>query len=351
MCGMLRALAEGKRWDVLDPLSAGAWSLDDVFASWALGTLAEFVAARALEQADPNLEPYVAAWFATNQAQRPRVADEYLRMVRTLLPSDQPFLRSQLRRAVVREWLDARRPRTRNRYRVAASSFAAYLCERELLEFNVVLTVKASPEQAPRARYLTRAEAQALVQALAQPHRALHALLLATGADVVGALRVQYRDIDPEKGEVRIHGTKAHTRDAVRVMTEEWARDEFLAYLRSNPGLHSARVFAALLDDDTDQGLVRAADRTLYQLKQACALKDVGITDYSTRDHRHTYAVQALRDGYSYAVVARQLGHGTTALAHKVYGRHVPEAADYTRKTATVSSAPATRRASGSGSA
>lgn len=95
---------------------------------------------------------------------------------------------------------------------------------------------------------------------------------------------------------------------------------------------------------------MRAADRTLYQLKQACALKDVSITDYSTRDHRHTYAVQALRDGYSYAVVARQLGHGTTALAHKVYGRHVPEAADYTRKTA-VTSAPAKRRARGTGSA
>lgn len=96
-------------------------------------------------------------------------------------------------------------------------------------------------------------------------------------------------------------------------------------------------MFGELLDDDSDAAIVWAQDRTLYQLKQACTVKGVEITDYTTRDHRHTYAVQALRDGYSYAVVAHQLGHATTALVHKVYGRHAPSAADYTRRTETAS--------------
>jgi integrase len=225
-----------RSWDVLEPIGTGALPLLDVYAAWAAGTLAGLVATRAAAANDPDIEPYVAEWYQATAAQRPKVADEYHRMVRTLLPEGVPFPRSQLRRSTVREWLDGRRPKTRNRYRVSASSFAAYLCERELLEFNVVLSVKASAERPPRARYLTRLEAQALVAALPQPHRALHALLLATGADVGGALRVRYRDVDLEAQSVRIPGTKAHTRDAVRKMAEAWGAGGVRRVPDSQPG-------------------------------------------------------------------------------------------------------------------
>ena len=52
-------------------------------------------------------------------------------------------------------------------------------------------------------------------------------------------------------------------------------------------------------------------------------------TDYRCHDWRHTYAVQALRDGESPQVVAHQLGHKTAATVHAVYGRYVPIASDY----------------------
>jgi integrase len=54
-------------------------------------------------------------------------------------------------------------------------------------------------------------------------------------------------------------------------------------------------------------------------LKQACT--PVGISNYRSHDWRHTYAVQARRDGYNDQVIAHQLGHKTTT----------PTASDYRR--------------------
>jgi integrase len=59
------------------------------------------------------------------------------------------------------------------------------------------------------------------------------------------------------------------------------------------------------------------------------ALKAVKWADYRSHDWRHTYAVQALRDGESPQAVAHQLGHKTAAMVHAVYGRYVPIASDY----------------------
>ena len=43
------------------------------------------------------------------------------------------------------------------------------------------------------------------------------------------------------------------------------------------------------------------------------------------RDHRHTYAVRAVKAGTPIGVVARQLGHVNGVLVLKVYGQHVPD--------------------------
>jgi integrase len=349
LCRMLGTLADTGQWAVLHDLATGAATIADTFAAFGAGDLARWraqrlaaeAAARAAAEAaahDPDLEPHVARWHAATRAYRPKVADGYYRMVRTLLPEGGRFPRSQLGRRTIREWLDTRTRGTRNRYHVALSSFCAYLVEHEVLEFNVARLVKRIPERPPRLRFLTRGEAQQLVAALPQPHRALHALLLATGADVGGALLVRVRDVDAAARTVRVPGEKRHTRDAVRRLTEAWAGDEFLAFVRAQRALPSAFVFADLLalgraagdDPPLARLLDRVERRVLYRLQETC--RALGITDYTVKDHRHTYAVQAIRDGYSYAVVAHQLGHGTTQLVHKVYGRFTPDVADYTRR-------------------
>jgi integrase len=53
---------------------------------------------------------------------------------------------------------------------------------------------------------------------------------------------------------------------------------------------------------------------------------------YSTlHDHRHHFAVAALKRGAGYAFVDHQLGHHNTMLAQQRYGRYVPSAEELHR--------------------
>jgi len=50
----------------------------------------------------------------------------------------------------------------------------------------------------------------------------------------------------------------------------------------------------------------------------------VGIEDYTIHDARHSWAVRARRAGVDFEVIARQLGHRSTAQAVNVYARFRP---------------------------
>jgi integrase len=201
-----------------------------------------------------------------------------------------------------------------------------------------VRLVKAAPAGAPRVRWLTIPEATAVLDALPEPYRALHALLMATGADVGAALYLRVRDVDLEKGEVLIRGTKSHDRERTRRLLHEWAASRFWAYFRTRPKFGAAMVFDIVKAGEPREKY-RATDRALTALQSATAA--VKVTDYTSKDHRHTFAVQALKDGYSYSVVSFQLGHADTTLVHRVYGKFVPDAADYTRRTTVQADTPA----------
>src|SRR5687768_12724017 len=50
---------------------------------------------------------------------------------------------------------------------------------------------------------------------------------------------------------------------------------------------------------------------------------------YDLRDHRHTWAVRAVRAGWPLELVARQLRHADGTLAVRVYARHVPKRREF----------------------
>ncbi len=54
---------------------------------------------------------------------------------------------------------------------------------------------------------------------------------------------------------------------------------------------------------------------------------------YTQHGHRHTWAVQAIRDGIPLHVVAHQLGHRDPTMTLRVYGRFVPTSSDYRNAT------------------
>lgn len=243
---------------------------------------------------------------------------KYLQQLRALVPEGNPFPASQFTSKSISVFLSGLTLNAPNRYRAALSSFGKYLKEREVLGSNPVRDVESAKERAPRVRSLSRTEAQKLVGAISSAEaRTVHALMCGSGMEIGAVLTLRRRDIDLEAKTVHAHGTKRLSRDRVVRVPESWCWELLVSWLRDRRLLPDAQIFQ----------LSYCATRRA--LKSAC--KAVGVDNYRSHDWRHTYAVQARRDGYSDQVIAHQLGHKTTAMVQAVYGRYTPTEADYRR--------------------
>lgn len=339
-CAMLRRLNEEGRYDVLQRLVDGSLDLVRVHNAYREQRLPAYLAEVEAAARDIDLEPHVEVWRAELRQLGVKSADDYLAKVRTLIPVGRPFRRSMLTESRLSEWLSAWSGGTRNRYRNAASGFVEYCIRRGLLTVNLVLAQPRAKEHGPRVRYLTEPMIRQLLADLPPSHRVLHAVLLASGGDLAATLCLKYRDVE-RRGtgiwEVRIPGTKKHTRDAVRRLLWPWAGELLEAHLAAmDSSKGAALLFGELLPDGTEQTqLKRAKDQVRHVLK--ATMKAGGLpSDYSTRDHRHSFAVLALRSGYRLEVVAKQLGHVDTTLTQKVYGKFALDDRDYLRATTLV---------------
>jgi len=275
--------------------------------------------ARRIESPDANLNDYIEGWqdwLRTRRGTTEGTRAKYRRQVREFIPENKPFPASGFTRAAVSTFLNGLTVGAPNRFRAALSSFARYLVEREALQHNPVRDVQCAKERAPRMRSLSRADAQKLVDAVNPAEaRAVHALMCGSGIEIGAVLTLRHRDIEVEAGTVHAHGTKRASRDRVVRVTEPWCWQIVLEWLRAQRALPDAPVFGQSYWAVTD-----ALRRVLKALKW---------TDYRSHDWRHTYAVQALRDGEAPQVVAHQLGHKTAAMVYAVYGRYAPTASDY----------------------
>lgn len=163
---------------------------------------------------------------------------------------------------------------------------------------------RLSPEYTPRTRYLTPCEVVALLDALPRHHRAIVAFTIATGARRAEWRRAQLADIARDYSEVRLRGskTKASARTipipapfrpllqtALESMAPPW------------PAWNNARR-------DILAACVRA-----------------GIQPATWNDLRRTFASLLFQLGVAPHVIARLLGHTTTAMVDRVYSKHSAE--------------------------
>lgn len=303
--------ARARDWRVLDLIADGRLSAADAYEAADQGTLAERIA----QATDVDVAPLVADWLAI-LAKRPKpgaaTRQKYARQVRAFIGASCP--RSRFTRARVNVWLDGLDVAATNRYRAALSSFADWLVARDVLEHNVVRLVKARPEAPPRTAFLETADARRVLERLPARTAALHWLLAGTGLEVSAALGMCRRDLDLATWEVRARGSKtAHRNRTIRV-TWQPAREVI------------ARALGDLLPDAPLFPGV-SAHMALRDLHAAC--QAAGVAVVRTHDWRHTYAVRELRAGMPLLLLAHQLGHGSTILAQRVYGRFVPQSQDY----------------------
>lgn len=304
---MVKRFKGQRRQDVLEALVLKQVTLAAVYDADQRGTLAAMMA----ELRDVDLDPLVTDWAV-------KANPKYVRQVRRLILAGERFVVSRFRRATIFQFLTDLTcdDPTKNRYRAALSSFAKWLVVKEVLPGNPVRDVPMYKEHDPRMVWMTWDESWKVAQAAPKPYRALFALMAGTGIELGAALKVKHSDIDFAAQTINARGTKTAWRNRV-VRCELWAISEL-----ASSSIGAAPLFPGIGYADA-----------LEQFKDA--QKAIGLSGHRLHDLRHTYAVNALKKGYSYQVVAHQLGHKNTSMVQQNYGRFVPDASDYATKSAT----------------
>lgn len=314
--GFLARCRDRRDWRTLDAIIAGMIRADEAYYSSLDGSLDAELSARsysAAVEAEPDCDALVTEWATV--ARSPK----YVRQVRAMIPEGIRFPVSSFTRAAVSRFLaslDCAEP-TRNRYRVALSQFARWLVERDYLPMNPVRDVRGYRENDPRMIHYTREEAQSVLRRIDHDdERAVLALMCGAGLEFGAVINLRRRDINEQTREIAARGSKTRWRTRTVRVTEAWCWDYVARYIR-----HSTPD-AALFPGITERKL-------LERHKAACRAAGVPIS--TLHDWRHTYAVQALRDGLPPQTVKRQLGHSPhSTMLERVYGAWIPKTdADY----------------------
>lgn len=317
--GMLDALADQHRWTTLTAIAEGELSLGEAWNAYARGAVAQLE--RDLQDGTRGIDiaPLVAQWEkAMARRGRPSapLQKKYVMQVRRLIPGDALFPLTDFTTPKLAAWLQALEVGQPNRYQAALSRFARFLIERGHLTQNPLAFVERAKEHPPKIVELTRAEVVRLLGCLTAEDRPMHALMSATGAEWGAVVSARASDLDLQALTFRARGTKTATRDRVVSLRVSEELDILRAYVKRAPGLHDAPLFPKLSH--------RSA---LDRLTKAC--EAAGVRRLTIHDWRHVYAVQAVRDGMPYYLIANQLGHSNTIMVQRVYGRFKPTADDF----------------------
>lgn len=310
--GMLQALGDQHRWLTLSAVHRGEMSLGEAWEAYSRNAIPALERELADGTRAVDLSPLVSEWGKA-MARRGRPAESlqrrYLMQVRRLMPVDKPYLKRDFTTAKLSAWLHGLDVGQPNRYQAALSRFARFLIERGILDVNPLGSVERAKESDPKVVAMWPEDVDRLLAALPDKDRPWHALMSATGAEWGAIARARVRDFDPDALTFRAHGTKRATRDRLVSVRPGPAVGLMRSHVRRLNALPDAPLFPALTGSRT------ALDR----LAAACAA--VNVPRITIHDWRHIFAVQAVRDGVPYHIIAHQLGHANTVMVQRVYGR------------------------------
>ena len=227
------------------------------------------------------------------------------------------FLLSRLTAAVVDKYIDSRREEEASEHTIA-KELVALRCALKLAVraglWNgnpaAVLPVLFATEYTPRTRTLPRADLQKLFTELEANPAAMVAFMVATGARWSEAESVLAADVHKE-GLVHLAGTKTTAADrVVPVLHPEALELLHYAIAHAVPG-KGGRMFAEWKSPNN-------------ALRRACERAKIDHTSFN--DLRRTFATWLREEGVSAELIAPAMGHTTTAMVQKVYGRLTPAA-------------------------
>lgn len=159
----------------------------------------------------------------------------------------------------------------------------------------------------PKTRWLTREEVDKLVAQL-EPERVLWIwVAVYTGARYGELSRLDWADVDLERGRIHIRGTKTAQSDRHLPMPSA-----LVDLLKTQPQPHAGRLLTPWDTSASRETLGRAAKRA-------------GIPRLTLHDLRRTYASWAVQADLGSSKVAALLGHTSTQMVDKVYAHLAPE--------------------------
>ena len=163
-----------------------------------------------------------------------------------------------------------------------------------------------SPEYKPKKRWL-REDEYLRLEAEFKPHRARYLrFFVLTGACLSEAERCQRLDVDLENNKLHLPGMKRETRDRYLPFGLLPGLEELLVQIMAELPPDQQRLFAPWSNIRRD--LHAACDR-------------ISIEHVSPNDLRRTFGSWLKNCGLDSAVLARLMGHSSTRMVDKVYGR------------------------------
>jgi integrase len=207
-------------------------------------------------------------------------------------------------------------------------------------DIGEIIPVAFAPEYEPRKRFLSPAELQRLLPELL-PDRAAHvAFIVATSASWGESERALRDDVAAKLAEVYLRGTKRKTRKRT-VPIETEAQRSLLKYALANGQGEGGRLFAPWGNVRKDLAAAcrrvaiairsQAIGQTDLRLRKAIkagTIPEAGIEALfprcSPNDLRRTFAHWMRAAVVPLELIAPLMGHATTRMVEKVYGKMEP---------------------------
>ncbi len=234
----------------------------------------------------------------------------------------------------VDEYLDARRIEGATEHTLAKELVALRIAlklmkraKRWTGDLGEILPVGFRACYVPRNRSLAPLEAVKLLSQLRPDRAARVAWILATGSEWAPTDDARRDDVDADRTMVHVRGTKTRTRDRFVPIVMPWQR-QLLEFALVHAGGTDGRLFTPWLKVHQDLAAACArVDRPTASRKRTECLptNPNAIPACTPNDLRRTYAQWFVQLGMPLDVLAPAMGHASTAMLQKVYGRLAPE--------------------------
>jgi integrase len=198
-------------------------------------------------------------------------------------------------------------PATVNREMAALKHALNLAVEWDYLEASPAARVAKLKEPPGRVRYLTRAEADAVLAACTPELYPVVVTALHTGMRFSEILSLEWRDVDLKRRQLRVVDSK---NNETRVVPINEILYNVLGSLRGRDG----KVFKSR------RGQPYRSVRTSFEK----AVKEAGIKDFTFHDLRHTFASWLAMEGVPMSTIGKLLGHKTPYMTMR-YAHLAPE--------------------------